>query len=178
MTTIETIPPQFPALPKWPETPEPVDPAATSYLVIAIGSASQTSEVARSWVQAAEAVAATRLLCLDSMNDAGDITQLDEALSDARTGVRIMVVGGQFDVITALTRAREAGAIPAELTSFVVHTDDLPIYCAHCRGTHRVQARPGDEVTCPGCARDLTIHGHFASAIGSFLASDAHPGEI
>lgn len=178
MTATETIPPQVPSLPTWPATPEPVDTTATSYLVVAIGAQPRTGEVAGSWVHAAEAVAPTRLLCLDSMDDDQDRDRLDEALAGVRTGVRIMVVGGQFDVLTALTVAREAGAIPAELSGFVVHTDDAPIFCAQCRGTFRVPAAPGDEADCPGCARTVEIHGHFASALGSFLASDARARDI
>lgn len=178
MTTTETIPPQFPSLPNWPREPEPVDTTAAAFLVVAIGAAQRTADVAGRWVQAAEAVAPTRLVCLDSMSDEQDCARLQHALSEVRTGVRIMIVGGQFDVLTALTAAREAGAISTELTGFVVHTDDAPIFCAQCRGTFRVAAGPGDEIDCPGCARTLEIHGHFASALGSYLASDARAREI
>lgn len=178
MTITETIPPQFPSLPQWPGEPEPVDTTASAFLVVAIGAAPRTADVAGEWVQAAEAVAPTRLVCLDSMSDEQDCARMQHALSEVRTGVRIMLVGGQFDVLTALTMAREAGAIPAELTGFVVHTDDAPIFCAQCRGTFRVAAGPGHEIDCPGCARTLEIHGHFASALGSYLASDARAREI
>lgn len=76
--------------------------------------------------------------------------------------------------MTALAMAREAGAVPAELLSYVVHTRDLPLYCAHCRNTFRVEGRAGGVVSCPpGCARDLAIHEHHSPTMGSFLASAA-----
>ncbi|KWX69072.1 hypothetical protein ASJ79_15075 [Mycobacterium sp. NAZ190054] len=178
MTTMEVIPPQVPSLPVWPQNPDAVDPCAAAYLVIAIGSAPRTADVAAGWVQTAQDRAPTRLLVLDSMDDEQCRADLALALAGIRTGARIMITGGQYDVLTALAAARAAGATPAELTSFVVNTDDVPIFCAHCRGTFRVLAGPGDEVQCPGCARILEIHEHFASALGSFLASDARAREI
>lgn len=178
MTAAETIAPQVPSLPSWPQAPEPVDPTGAAYLVVAVGTAPRTAQVADTWVQSARAIAPTRLICLDAMDDEPDRSRLVQALAATRTGARILVTGGQYDVLTVLTAARAAGAIPAELTGFVVHTDDAPVYCAHCRGTFRADAGPGDEISCPGCARTLEIHGHFASALGSFLASDARAREI
>jgi hypothetical protein len=161
------------ALPQWPSNPDAIDPEAATHLVIAIGSAPETSEVAGAWVRAAEAVAATTMLVLDNIDDPADRAGYDEVLASARTGVRILIVGGQYDVLRALAIARDAGAIPAELSAYVVDTSELPLYCAHCRDTHRVGGAPGDFVTCPGCARLLEIHPHLAAASGSFLASEA-----
>ncbi|WP_299561039.1 dimethylamine monooxygenase subunit DmmA family protein [uncultured Mycolicibacterium sp.] len=174
----EVVPPQIPSLPSWPSAPDPVDTAAASFLVVAVGSAPGVADVAADWVRQAEASGPTRLLTLDSMTSGTDRAALADALDRLRTGVRIMVVGGQYDVLRALTAARDHGAIPAELSAFVVHTDDAPIYCAHCRGTYRVEAGPGDETPCPGCGRTLEIHHHFAAALGSFLASDARAREL
>lgn len=161
------------ALPEWPGTPDAIDPVAAAHLVVAIGSAPETREVAGAWVLAAEAVAATTMLVLDSIDDPADRTGYEGVLASVRTGVRILIVGGQYDVLRALTIARDAGAIPAELSAYVVDSSELPLYCAHCRDTHRVGGAPGDVITCPGCARRLEIHPHLAAASGSFLASEA-----
>ena len=144
-----------------------------SFLVIAIGSAPATSKVAGDWVVAAEVVAPTRMVVLDSISTERNRIELDTALRSCRTGVRILVVGGQYDVLVALTAAREVGAVPTELSAFVVHTDDAPIYCVHCRSIFRGQAGPGQEIGCPHCDRTLEVHSHFAAALGSFLASDS-----
>ncbi len=170
----EVVPPPAPSLPDWPADPPAVDPSATSYVVVAVGADAGTREVAGAWVADAEGRAPTTLVVLDAVADPRDRAELTEALERARTGVRVMAVGGQHDVLAVLTAARDAGAIDAELAAYCTHTDDLPMYCAHCRATHRVEARPGEEVTCPGCARVLEIHAHFTRALGSFLASDAH----
>lgn len=169
----EVVPAPAPSLPRWPEAPEAPDPAAASFLIVAIGGSEATRETARDWVRRAEAMAPTTLVLLDDVDDPADATSLDEALSAARTGVRIMVTGGQYDVLRALTTARDAGAVPAELSAYVCDTSDLPVYCAHCRDTHRATGAPGTTITCPGCVRRLEIHAHHTAALGAFLASEA-----
>lgn len=176
--TAEVVAPPTPSVPEWPAAPPTVDPTASSYAVVAIGPHPRARAVAAAWVADAEGRAPTALIVLDDMTDARDRVELADALGRVRTGVRVMVVGGQHDVLIALTAARDAGAMDAELAAFCVHTDDLPVYCAHCHGTHRAEAAPGDEVACPGCGRQLEIHPHFTRALGTFLASDAQAGEL
>ena len=160
-------------LPIWPKRPIQIDDTAAGFLIVAAGTDAEVSHVARAWVAAAEAVAPTRLLVVDSLADAADRQHLVDALGETTTGSRIHIVGGQYDVLTALAIARDEGAIAAELEAFVTHTRDLPLYCAHCRDTFRVDGTPGSTVTCPGCARVLEIHTHHSAALGSFLASAA-----
>lgn len=174
----EVVHPPALSLPDWPAEPPPIDPTATSYAVVAIGPHPRTRDVASAWVADAEGRAPTTMVVLDGLVDQRDHAELTDALGRARTGVRVLAVGGQHDVLLAVTAARDAGAIDAELTAFCVHTDDLPMYCAHCRATHRAEAAPGDEVTCPGCGRLLEIHAHFTRALGAFLASDVRAGEL
>lgn len=176
MTVTEHVHPPALSLPSWPLEPEPVDRSGTSFLVIAVG-ASQCAHIARAWAQQAEAIAPTILAVYESL-EPDDRSDLVRVLGRCRTGVRIMVVGGQYDVLTALALARSAGAIGDELRSFVTHEHDLPIYCAHCRDTYRVEGSPGDDAQCPGCLRILEIHPHMSAVRGSFLASDAHAREL
>ncbi|MGV9709529.1 heme-dependent oxidative N-demethylase subunit alpha family protein [Gordonia sp. NPDC003424] len=165
-----------PGLPRWPTIPEKVDPTASAFLIVAAGQHPQTGHVSRNWVAAAESAAPTRLLVLDTVERDTDRRSLADALALCTTGTRIMVVGGQYDVLVALSQARAAGAIADELIAFVTDTSDLPLYCAHCRDTYRVTGMPGDVVECPGCSRHLEIHSHHSATRGSFLASAADVG--
>ncbi|PKZ65220.1 hypothetical protein CYJ73_13075 [Gordonia terrae] len=160
-----------PGMPVWPTRPPAVDTTGSAFLVVAIGDDADVAHVSRGWVGEAEAIGATRLLVLDALVDAADRSALRSALDECRTGTRILVTGGQYDVMTALAMARAAGAVAAELSSYVTHTRDLPLYCAHCRDTFRVAAAAGGTVACPGCARDLEVHEHHSPVLGSFLGS-------
>ncbi|MBF4162419.1 dimethylamine monooxygenase subunit DmmA family protein [Nocardioides acrostichi] len=161
-------------LPVWPAQPESVDPSGTSHLVIALGDHPRTASVAGAWVAEAEALAPSRVV--SHPDDVGP------ALAASRTGVRVLVVGGTYDVLTVLATARAHGLGPTELRSFVVDVDeplvDLPVYCAHCRATHRLHTAPGEEVDCPGCGRRLEVHPHHSAVRGSFLASDARARDV
>lgn len=150
-----------------------VDPAAASFLVVAVGADDRTRQVSSDWVRVAERIAPTRLLSLDSLATAADRSGLVAALGETRVGARVMVAGGRYDVLQALAVAREQGAVPAELVGEITHSRDLPVYCAHCRDTHRVGGVPGGKVGCPGCLRVLEVHTHASSALGSYLASAA-----
>ena len=162
-----------PGLPEWPTMPPDVDVTGAAFLIVSIGQEPRTAHAARTWVRAAESAGPTRLLVLDSLTVEADATALRQAYNELRTGSRILVTGSQYEVMTALAWAYDVGAISAELTAFVTDLSDLPMYCAHCRDTHRVVGAPGVVVDCPGCARRVEIHGHHAPRLGSFLASAA-----
>jgi len=172
-------------LPRWPVEPEPVDPTGASYLVLCLGRDPRAADVAAEWAAEAERIAPTRLLSVDGIDR--DRPKVDVALHAARTGVRVLVAGEQYDVLLTLALAREYGAAPTELQCFVVdavpghttgHTTGLPVYCAHCRWTYRMVGAPCGETTCPGCDRHLEIHPHHSALRGSFLASDARAREL
>ena len=131
--------------------------------------------MARGWAAAAEAIAPTNLVVVESLTDPQSRQVVEKALTATRTGARILVAGGQYDVMVAVAIAYAAGAEAPELTVFVTHTRDLPLYCAHCRDTFAVQGQPNLVVECPGCARHLEIHPHHSEVLGSYLgsASDA-----
>lgn len=162
-----------PGMPRWPTSPPAVDTSGSEFLVVAIGDDAGVAHVSRNWVGAAEAAGPTRLLVLDSLVGSHDRSALRTALAECRIGTRILVTGGQYDVMTALAMARTAGAVAAELSSYVTHTRDLPLYCAHCRDTFRVDVVVGGVVACPGCARDLEVHEHHSPVVGGFLGSAA-----
>ncbi|MXP21766.1 DUF3445 domain-containing protein [Gordonia sp. HNM0687] len=163
-------------LPAWPTDPDPIDSAASTFLIVSVGDEPRTGDVAAQWVSAAEAIGRTHLLVLDTLTREEDLAALRTALSAVSTGVRIHIVGGQYDVLTALAITRECGAVDTELSAFVVHTRDLPVYCAQCRNLFRGEGIPGGTLDCPGCARTLEVHPHHSAALGGFLASSAEPG--
>ena len=169
----EKVHPPALSLPHWPEVPPAIDPSGRGFLVIAVGADRQMAATASRWVKAAEEIGPTTLVELGAMTSPQDRAALGQALGQARTGVRIYATGGQYDVLQVLAAALEAGAIPAELHSFVTSRRDLPMFCVHCRATGRVEAAPGALADCPGCGRTLEVHPHLAAARGSFLASDA-----
>lgn len=168
----EVLPPQVPSLPRWPVTPEPVDGSGRTFLVIAFGGDSAAAEVARGWVEEAEQLGPTTLALLDDVDEAADRQVLEATLARARTGVRLMVVGGQYDVLQTLARLRRAGALEKELRSFVTGLSEIPVFCAHCQTIFRARTAPGGETACAGCERTLSVHEHLAVLHGSFLASD------
>jgi len=175
ITVTEEIPPQVPSLPHWPERPEQVDTDGTSFLVLAVGSADEVATVAGGWVAQAEAVGPTTLGILDSVDAPEDLRTVEELLGRARTGVRVMVVGGQYEVLRLLSLLRRRGALESELTAFATDTTAIPLFCAHCQTIFRAEAAPGGEDDCPGCARRLEIHEHMAVLLGAFLGSVVYP---
>nr|WP_272917593.1 dimethylamine monooxygenase subunit DmmA family protein [Nocardioides flavescens] len=94
----------------------------------------------------------------------------------ARTGVRVLVVGGQYDVMQALALLRARGAHESELRAFVTDRRELPVFCGHCQSVTRAVVEPGGEADCRGCGRVLEVHEHAAATLGAFLASDARAG--
>ncbi|MGX7693889.1 heme-dependent oxidative N-demethylase family protein [Gordonia polyisoprenivorans] len=171
-------PEPHPGLPRWPATPPEVNVEAAAFLIVSIGGDPSAAQTARTWVAKASESGATRLVVLDTLTDADDVATLRRALDESVTGTRVMITGGQFDVMTALAVARAAGAIADELSAHVTSTDDLPVYCAHCHTTSRILARPGETVDCPGCSMRIEIHEHHSATRGSFLASAADAGEL
>ena len=170
----EVVPPQVPSLPRWPESPDPVDAEGTSFLVVAVGGGRAAGDVARAWTDQAEGVGPTTLVVLDAIDDDADRAAFDTVLARTCTGVRVMVVGGEYDVLQVLSLLRRAGALESELRSFVTDRSEIPVFCAHCQTTFRATTRPGGEAPCPSCRRTLEVHEHLAALRGSFLASDAN----
>ena len=159
-------------LPTWPAEPAPVDPTGAAYLIVCIGSDPRAEGVTARWAAATQ-TAPTRILRLTTLAEKNDAASYLRVLSECRTGIRIMVSGGQYDVLTAMAMARRCGALPAELTGHAIDTIDLPVYCVHCRTTFRAETIPGECTPCPTCRRTLEVHCHYASAHGSYLASDS-----
>lgn len=174
----ESVHPPALSLPSWSSSPGTVDPSAASVLILCLGDDPKALEVATGWRDVAVAMCPTTLTHLPRLTGPDDTGAVREQLHEQRTGVRVMVVGSQHDVLVANAEAYAAGMFPGEITAFVTDSSDLPMYCAHCRDTYRVEGEPGGEVDCPGCGRRLEIHAHLSKVRGSFLASDVKAREV
>ncbi|TFB69579.1 hypothetical protein E3O06_14690 [Cryobacterium glaciale] len=157
------------SLPLWPAGH--LDTSARSHLIVRIGGRAET-DLAHERLRQAQQLAPTTLLAFAALGPTEAAT-LNAAYRSARVGLRVLIIGGQFDVFQALAAARGAGLLPPELRCILTHTRDLPMFCAHCRATSRVEATPGAIVSCPSCRRTLEIHEHTSEVRGSFLASQA-----
>ena len=153
------------SLPLWPS--QDLDITGASHLIVQVG---PTVDATTERVALARSHAPTTLLNLPAYDAAGAET-LKATLRLSRVGLRVMVIGGQYDVLQALAECRASGVLPPELRAIVTHTRDLPVFCAHCRTTSRICAVTGGEATCPGCSRRVEIHSHTSEIRGSFLAS-------
>ena len=172
MGTIEEVAPGGLSLPVWPTEPEPVDATGTSYLLLGFGP--EGGSVVDTWARDVSGLGPADLVRSARFDPAA----VTAALASTRCGVRIMVAGPQDDVLLTLAAARESGAEPEELRSFVTRTDVLPVFCAHCRATSSVEAVPGGVAVCPACATLLDVHPHLSAVRGSFLGSDTTAREL
>ncbi|RAM37753.1 hypothetical protein DBZ45_09140 [Arthrobacter globiformis] len=153
-----------------------VDRSGNSFLIVSFGSG-ENAALARAWIAEAAELGQVQWLTFSEIN-AETRRQLRQALASSLNGVRIMIVGRQFDVLQTVALARAAGALEKEVLSLVTNAVDLPIYCAHCRATSSVVGGVGDVVTCPACDRTVEIHAHLSGVRGSYLASDALAREL
>lgn len=153
-----------------------VDNTGTSFLVISFGQG-ENAAAARKWLTEAATTGPVQWLTFENFDDDTN-RQLGRVFTSSLNGLRIMILGAQFDVLQTVAVARRSGALEQEIQALVTDTADCPIYCAHCRATSRVRGGAGDTVTCPGCARTLEVHPHLSGTRGSYLASDARARDL
>lgn len=148
-----------------------VDPSGSSYLLISFGQ-NESETHARALLADAMNHGPVQWLTFASFSPVSR-RPIEGALRSCRNGVRIAIIGNQFDVLQCAALARSLGALENEIRKLITESSDLPIYCAHCRQTSRVVGTPGSVVVCSACARSVEIHAHFSESKGCFLASDA-----
>lgn len=153
-----------------------VDTTGTSFLVISFGRG-ENAAAAREWLTEAAATGPVQWLTFEEFDDDTG-RRLGWVFNSSLNGLRIMILGPQFDVLQSVAVARRSGALETEIQALITDTAELPIYCAHCRATGRVRGGAGDTVTCPGCARSLEVHPHLSGTRGSYLASDARARDL
>ena len=94
---------------------------------------------------------------------------LTTRLRQSATGLRLMVVGPEQQVLAVQSCAIEAGMIDAELTLFATSTKARSLYCAHCKTTSSVYVGVGSVAPCSGCGRGLMVYSHLSRRSGSYL---------
>lgn len=144
------------------------DPAGTSFLAVALGA--DAVAPATAWAGLAESIGPTQVLELSGFDD-GE-SQLCAALDRARIGIRMLLVGGQYDVGRARAAALTAGACADEIATQVLHTADAAVFCVHCRAVQRMHPKSG-VAHCPGCGRTVEVYDNYSGDRGSFLAAAA-----
>lgn len=164
------------SLPNWTDLPPEPDVTGAAFLLAGYGDA-DTNSVLDRWREVLRKFGAE-----DRVQVHRD-TQFDRwsfypALEQSRCGVRLMIAGPQYDVLTAMATARECGLESGEITGFATSVEDLPLFCPHCQWISRAYAEPFGTHICSGCQRELMIRPHFSSQRGSFLGVDAQAKEI
>jgi hypothetical protein len=145
------------------------DLTGTSFLVMRLGPDVVGAQLA-AWARAAASRGPVAHVAVPSFEEGRPL--IDAALDRARTGVRILVVGGRFDVQQTSALVRAHGASAEEIATAVTHERDAAVYCVHCRDVQRLTPLDGF-ASCPGCGRTLEIYDNLSSHRGSYLAADA-----
>jgi hypothetical protein len=150
-------------------TPE-LDTTGREFLLITLGGCPDGRNTVIDW--ATQAIAAGRSVTVH-VQDQLDLSQIEQAVTDSRTGTRIAVAGPEYDVMQALAAIQACGALPCEVRSYVTSAGTISLFCPHCAHTHRVETRPGSAHECPSCRLLLDIRVHRNSHRGSYLGSVA-----
>lgn len=94
---------------------------------------------------------------------------LENECAAARVGWRLIVIGTEIEVLQTHSTAISAGAVPAEILSYVIADAQRRIYCAHCRHVHQADTPVGELSPCPRCNADLFVYPHVSRKHGAYL---------
>ncbi|NMD63444.1 UNVERIFIED_ORG: hypothetical protein FNL38_103316 [Nocardia globerula] len=94
---------------------------------------------------------------------------LQREFAAARVGWRLIVIGAEIEVLQARSAAIAAGAIPAEILTYVTGDAQRRVYCVHCRHVHRTDTPVGALSPCPRCRTDLFVYHHVSRRYGAYL---------
>ena len=94
---------------------------------------------------------------------------LQREFAAARVGWRLIVIGTEIEVLQACSTAIAAGAIPAEILTYVIDDAQRRVYCVHCRHVHQSNAPVGALSPCPRCDTDLFVYHHVSRRYGAYL---------
>ncbi|WP_445169778.1 dimethylamine monooxygenase subunit DmmA family protein [Mycolicibacterium sp. Dal123E01] len=153
------------SVPSW--AVEPACPAADltgrHYTMIAIGA--DAAEIAQRW--ATQINVEPRVHLVADANAA--CTALDADLADAVVGWRLLLAGPAHACLRVRARALELGAADDEITVASTEVGLREIYCAHCRSTTAAPVSLAEQITCPGCSRELLVYHHVSRRLGAHL---------
>ena len=150
--------PAHSTVPNWPPAPPGIDPTGRVYGVVSFGRAALV--VAARWVAEIDRLPAASW-SLDGESYSADVRQdLISRLRGSVTGLRLMAVGPEQDVLAVQSSAVAAGMIAAELTLFATSTGARSLLLRALqdhqfragrrrrgRSLHRLRARPAGVLT-------------------------------
>ena len=105
------------------------------------------------------------------------LSHLRSTVELARVGVRLVLIGPLADLQAAAAVAAECGLVEEEVTLVGDGSDELNVFCAHCRTVTRTVEPIGSEFECHGCSTVLSISDHFSRRIAAYLGFSAHAEE-
>ncbi|GAA3705505.1 dimethylamine monooxygenase subunit DmmA family protein [Gordonia hankookensis] len=90
-------------------------------------------------------------------------------LSDARVGLRVIIIGSVGAALALRGVAVSAGLEDDEIYVTTTEVGDIEVFCTHCRDVTATSSSVGDTVICAGCGRDLLIYHHVSRRSGRYL---------
>lgn len=191
-------PPAPPAtsLPRWADAPPPVDDTSSEQMLVRCDGDAGAGD---HWLRELRArgieplqvrvraprVTSPTLLRTDADRGLTGLAQVRRMLDTATVGLRLLVTGTEWQVLTVTATALGCGMLRSEIraaaTAPGISGTPVPliVFCAHCEAeTLSPAATPGDTVTCAGCRRLLAVHPHVNSSRARYLGSDATAGDL
>jgi hypothetical protein len=196
-TTTDTAPaPPATSLPRWSDTTPPVDDTSSEQMLVRCDGDAGAGD---HWLRELRArgieplqvrvraprVTAPTLLRPGTDRGLTGLPQLHRMLDTATVGLRLLVTGTEWQVLTVTATALEAGMLRSEIRAVAtapgISGDAVPhiVFCAHCEAeTLSPASSPGTTVRCADCGRLLDIHPHVNSSRARYLGSDATAGAL
>lgn len=140
------------------------DLTGRQYTVLAIGP--EAADVAAQWVAQIPDTQPRVHLVADATEACA---ALDGDLADAVVGWRLLLAGPAHACLRVRARAFELGAADDEITVASTEVGIRAVYCPHCRSTTEVLAGLNEEISCAGCARQLSVYYHVSRQMGAHL---------
>ncbi|TMR95226.1 dimethylamine monooxygenase subunit DmmA family protein [Nonomuraea basaltis] len=163
------------SVPRQAEAAPEVDLTGRDFTVLALGSPARS--VAAAWAMRIEQAGATSWVSYANELNETVLHAFRERLTAASVGWRLMLCGPETDVLRLRTEAVRAGAVPAEIRTYVTLTDRRDVYCAHCRHVTRADIAIGGQLTCGGCGLTLVCYHHFSRRLAAYLGYQADAEE-
>ncbi|AQT80672.1 hypothetical protein B1R94_17530 [Mycolicibacterium litorale] len=158
------------SVPAWAVEPTsaPADLSGRQWTVLAIGP--DAAAVADRWVAEIAGRHPGARPWVHLVDDAeAACTALDDDLTRAVVGWRLLITGSAHDCLRVRARALELGAADDEITVASTDVDTRTVFCAHCRAVTTAVVGLSETVPCTGCGRELFVYYHVSRRLGTHL---------
>lgn len=143
----------------------PADTGGRSQVLVGVGAAA--GPIVDRWIAEIPGRTPVSRILVDDVQLAG--AELDEALRDARVGVRVLIAGPAGACLRLRGVALSAGLEDDEIRVMRCGAGPIDIFCAHCGASTPAIADVDDIVECAGCARHLLVYYHVSRRTGRYL---------